>query len=209
MRIALFGGSFDPPHLGHFQIALHILEEELADQVWFVPVKNHPFGKKMTADVYRIEMLQRLLDDGRETLKTKKLPATALKVNTYEIEREEVSFSFNTLEHFAKENPADSFSWIIGSDNLTSFHKWYKAEELLEKYPVFVYPRLKFPFQPLMTGMIPLLKMPEIDISSTDIRQKISLGLSIRELVSPRQEKMISNQHFYKKAKDNTNNKTD
>src|SRR5215207_746315 len=98
MKIALFGGSFDPPHFGHFQIALHILEEKIADEVWFIPAKKHPFGKEMLKDTYRAVMLKELLEDSSPILEAKRISSSKMKVEKYELEHPEVSYSFNTLE---------------------------------------------------------------------------------------------------------------
>jgi nicotinate-nucleotide adenylyltransferase len=194
MKIALLGGSFDPPHLGHYQIALHILEEKLADEVWFIPVKKHPFGKHISADAVRVKMLEILLM-GSETADNKF--KNKIKVNSYELDQKEVSYSYNTLEHFRKTYPDDSFSWIIGSDNLASFDKWYESEQLLKKYPVLIYPRSKYPFSPLKAGMKPLEKMPTIDISSSDIRQKVHQHQSISGIIPVEEENFIKLQHLY------------
>jgi nicotinate-nucleotide adenylyltransferase len=201
MKIALFGGSFDPPHLGHLQIALHILEEKIADEVWFVPAKKHPFGKEMLKDIYRTKMLKELLEDSLPLLKAKKIPNSKIKIETYEIDHSAISYSFNTLEHFAQTNPEHTFSWIIGTDNLPLFLKWYKAEDMLQKYTVLVYPRPGYEMSPLLPGMIPLHNMPKIDISSTMVRQKASTGESVKKLVSPKEEKFIAEKHFYTDTK--------
>src|SRR5689334_22148241 len=108
MKICLFGGAFDPPHLGHQRIAAEIIAQNLADEVWFVPVKTHSFGKPMTDPQQRLAMLQLI-----------QLPHT--KIETYELEQTGVNYTFNTLEALAKRYPEHEFSWVIGSDNLEKF----------------------------------------------------------------------------------------
>ena len=58
MKIALFGGGFDPPHLGHQFITQTLLERQIVEEVWYVPVKQHPFGKQVSADQHRVAMLK-------------------------------------------------------------------------------------------------------------------------------------------------------
>jgi nicotinate-nucleotide adenylyltransferase len=189
MRIVLFGGAFDPPHLGHQQVAAGLLEANLADQVWFVPVKTHSFAKTMTAPEHRLKMLQLI-----------QLANT--KIETYELDQTEINYTFNTLDALAIKYPDHTFSWVIGSDNLAKFHLWgdrtgRNFQQLLNNYQFFVYPRHGFPFEPLYSGMIPLRDFPEVTVSSTQVRQMVAQGQSLTGFVAPLVANYIQTQGLY------------
>lgn len=189
MQIALFGGSFDPPHQGHQFITQQLLAHKIVDQVWFVPVKHHPFQKSMTDANERVAMLEEIVQ---------KLDTTAVRIERYEVDHPETSYSWDTLNALSAKYSEHTFSWVIGSDNLASFGQWHKYQELLQKFPVFVYPRQGFPTQPLYPGMIFLAKFPEITVSATDIRQKVQKGESIKGLVTPEVEDYIHDRQLYR-----------
>jgi nicotinate-nucleotide adenylyltransferase len=186
MNIALFGGAFDPPHLGHEQVVAALLDNHIVDEVWYVPVRQHPFSKPLQAtDQQRTEMLQLL-----------SRPST--RIETYELASSEISYAYFTLQAMAQQHPAHTFSWVIGSDNLQAFHKWGFYESILEKFTVYVYPRAKFPMEPLYDGMVPLTSMPEVEISSTLIREKLIADQPVEGLVNAEVAAYIANHQLYR-----------
>ncbi len=168
MHIALFGGAFDPPHLGHLQVIQQILQHNLADQIWVIPVGQHDFLKQMSPSKWRVVMLELLLAELPEAVRP------AVQINLCEIERLGISHSLDTLNQLQRQHQEHQFSWIIGSDNLAKFHLWDRYQTLLASYPVLVYPRTSFPFKPLYPNMRPLSELETIDISSTEIRATLS-----------------------------------
>jgi nicotinate-nucleotide adenylyltransferase len=92
MRSILFGGSFDPPHAGHLQIAEHVIANNIADELVFVPCQDHPFDKRMSSSADRVAMLGLLTP-----------PHTSISL--YEIEKPGKSYSIETLKYFSKNNP--------------------------------------------------------------------------------------------------------
>lgn len=190
MQIVLFGGAFDPPHLGHQQITQTLLDQHFADQVWYVPTKEHPFAKSMTAAKHRLAMLKMIINDDR------------IKLEEYELHKEGVSYSRDTLDELAQQYPDDTFSWVIGSDNLQDFHKWEDSQgrdylDLLKHYRFYVYPRQGFPMQPLYDNMYPLANMPEVVVSSTEIKKRIGKEKDFSDLVDPQVEQYISDHALY------------
>jgi nicotinate-nucleotide adenylyltransferase len=199
MQIALFGGSFDPPHLAHHQVVLEMLRQQLVDEVWYVPAKKHPFGKEMSSDDHRLKMVQLMLADEQGlTTEIKKLHHH-IRIETYELDHPSISYSLNTLDYFSQTQPQHTFSWVIGSDNVASFAKWHHYQELLKKYQVWVYPRAHYAMEPLLKGMTPLKDMHKVDISSTEIRQRVRTGESIKGLVSPSVAEYLSLAGLYQK----------
>ncbi|MDH5532879.1 MAG: nicotinate (nicotinamide) nucleotide adenylyltransferase [Candidatus Pacebacteria bacterium] len=176
MHIVLFGGAFDPPHLGHISVVKNFLDLKLVDRLVFLPVFNHAFDKDMMGPQHRLKMLE-------EVKKThfKDLP---VYISEYEIHKEGMSITYETLEELTKENPRHTYSFLIGSDNLESFHKWHHFEEMLEKYKFFVYPRAGYSFDNLREGMIALKYMPEMKVSSSVIRENLENKKSVDDLLS-------------------------
>ncbi|NCN45232.1 MAG: nicotinate (nicotinamide) nucleotide adenylyltransferase [Candidatus Pacebacteria bacterium CG10_big_fil_rev_8_21_14_0_10_36_11] len=193
MQIMLFGGAFDPPHLGHQYITKNILDQNIADQVWYVPAKNHPFAKNMSPAKDRLAMLQFLVAQDSRT-----------RIETYELDKEGVSYSYQTLKALSAKYPEHEFSWLIGSDNLAKFHLWGDGNGgdyriMLGKYKFYVYPRKNFSFSPLYDNMFPLKNMQEIEISSTLIRNQCLNDSTIDKLVDPAVVEYIKNNQLYQK----------
>ncbi|HCC84763.1 MAG TPA: nicotinate (nicotinamide) nucleotide adenylyltransferase [Candidatus Pacebacteria bacterium] len=189
MNIILFGGAFDPPHLGHQQIAANLLAENLADEVWFVPVKQHSFAKQLSLPIHRLKLLQLQL-----------LPKT--KIELYEQEQVGINYTYNTLDALSARYSEHKFSWVIGSDNLAKFYLWGDAsgrnyQALLKSYPFYVYPRHGFRFEPLHPGMISLPHFPEIEVSSTQVRARIAAGQTLTGFVTPAVADYIRDHQLY------------
>ncbi len=178
----LFGGAFDPPHNGHLAIAHAITEQKIADQIWFVPCAQHPFGKNMSTASDRLAMLR---------------IADSLQISEYELDKKSMSYTIDTLEHFAATLPEHNFSWLIGSDQLPSFTKWHRWENLLTNFTVYVYPREGFPFVSLQNGMVALRNLPLVTISSTKVRELVKAKQPISNLVSLAVSKYIQQKALY------------
>lgn len=165
MKVALFGGAFDPPHLGHQRVGQEMISQKVVDEVWYVPVFEHPWAERlnkweMEGYQQRQEMVELILFPGAKLAEYK-----------------DVSFAYPTLEYFSQKFPAHEFSWVIGSEYLPSFKDWKFADRVLAEFGVYVYPRAGFPLQPLMRGMTALQGFPEMNISSTQFREKYQAGL--------------------------------
>lgn len=189
MNIILFGGAFDPPHLGHILAAQTVLEKELADEVWFTPCYQHPFDKNMSPAKDRLAMLQLI-----------KLPKT--RICRYEIDQQSMSYSIDTLTHFAKAQPNDTFSWMIGSDNLSAFDTWHNYQQLLAKFQVIVYPRKGFPMIIHEHEMTFIHDAKEMSTSSTEVRQRIAAHQSIDDLTTPEIARYIEQHSLYNTSHD-------
>jgi len=120
MRIALFGGSFDPIHEGHLQSALHVLRKGVVQEVWFVPTKQSPF--KTQSNV--------AFEDRVALIKIMIQPYRKLKVCTIEKTLEIPSKTIHTVKALLKQYPYHKFFWLMGEDQFEKFELWYKFEEL-------------------------------------------------------------------------------
>lgn len=199
MRITLFGAAFDPPHLGHQQIGVSLIRENLTDAVWLVPVKEHPFGKRLAPVDDRLAMVNLLADSIRQAIngESELNSEQIVRVETFELDEPGISYTFRTLTTLAEQYSQDQFSFVIGSDNLATFHQWDQYEALLAQFSVFVYPRHGFQFEPLYAGMIPMDQMTEVNISSTQIREKLKRGESIVEMVPASIGEYIKDRQLY------------
>ncbi len=176
-KIGIFGGTFDPPHLGHTGLAEQAMHFCGLDMIIFVPAFNPPHKPDFPISPFkdRLEML-RLALKGRDSF----------EISDFEARMpDEPSYTFRTMEHFAETYPDAEISLILGSDSLLQLHTWFKAEELVEKWNIISYPRKGFrpDFGDLSkiwgekTGerlYKSLLPLKFIDVSSTDLRKRIS-----------------------------------
>lgn len=170
MRIALLGGAFNPPHIGHLLIAQQVLDFTEADELWFLPNYGQQPPK---ADVAPVE-------DRLAMIKLLSLPKT--RVSTIEIDNELDGNTINLLPLLANDH---EYTFVIGADWLPSFHTWERWAELLQKMPFLVFPRNGCPNGPLYPGMKLLQHKLLIvtDISATKIRERVRDGLPIDQFV--------------------------
>lgn len=193
MGILVFGAAFDPPHNGHLIMAGEVVKRGIAKRVILVPCGSHAFDKKMSSAVHRLEMTKMLVDELVDTA------GDFFEVSEMEINRGGVSYALTTLDEIAKMYPNDKVGWLMGSDQLANFDKWYKYEELLAKYPVYVYPREGFKDVPLLPGMIAVEDAPIVDVSSSQVRSAYLQGQEIDDKVSHPIAKYIEEERLWKK----------
>jgi len=183
MHIMLFGGAFDPPHNGHHTIVSEVLEQEIADQVWIVPVGNHPCDKELTAAHHRIEMLHRTFHFGQN-----------IHLKPYETQLDGTGYTFQTLRHFKAKYPQHRFSLLIGADNVARFDEWRSYKKLLAESTIFVYPRPGYPPDFTKFPEMKYLKsMTEMAVSSTQVKEQLQ-----KDLVSEQVFEYIKQFDLYK-----------
>lgn len=169
MNIALLGGAFNPPHNGHLMIARQVLDFAGVDEVWFLPNYSQSPPKPVAPAEDRLAMTRLL-----------QLPKTS--VSTIEFDHRLNGETINVLPHLP---PEHAFSFIIGSDQLPTFHLWGRWKELLSKMPFLVFPRYGYPNEPLYENMHVVTHELLIgsNISSTKIRERVKAGLPIDNFV--------------------------
>lgn len=178
MNIALLGGAFNPPHLGHLMIAQQVLDFTNIEEVWFLPNFNQSPPKPVATVIDRLAMTREL-----------RLPHT--QISTIEIEHQLSGETSHIVPYLPKEH---TFSFIIGSDQLATFHLWNDWEELLKHMPFFVFPRYGYPNEPLYANMhmISDENLVGSNISSTKIRERVKRGLPIDQFVPKKIAEYIS-----------------
>ena len=193
MNVGLFGGTFNPIHIGHLVIANHMAEYSDLDEIWFVVTPVSPFKKKknLLANNHRYEMVY---------LATKDYPK--LQPSKIEFDLPEPNYTINTLVHLdEKYGDRYSFSLIMGEDNLKGFHKWRNFEVILENHEIFVYPRLsegKIEHQFEGHPKIHRVNAPIMEISSTFIRKAHNEGKNIRPLLPEPVWVYLDEMNFYR-----------
>ena len=191
MNIGLFGGSFNPIHNGHVRLAKSLLQEAALDEVWFLVSPQNPFKQD-----------QQLLDDDKRLqlvrLALKEEPQ--LMASDFEFHLPKPSYTWNTLQALEQEYPERKFTLLIGGDNWEAFDKWYRYEDILKRYPIIVYPRegSKVPDVKFQGSEIQIVETPLINISSTQIRQRLQEGKSVRGLVNTEVAMVIEQEHLYR-----------
>lgn len=199
-RIGVLGGSFDPVHFGHLWIAMHAIEQLELEELRLVPAAQSPLkpAGPVAADTARAEML-RLAIGGTERL----------RVDTTEIDRGGVSYTVDTLEAFDSASPASHWFFLMGSDSLATIAQWHRPERLLELATIAVVRRGGDP--PPDYGLLDAyapdevvdrcraseVVMPQIEVSSSDLRRRIAGGRPIRFLTPRAVEAYIAAQSLY------------
>ena len=174
MKVGIFGGSFNPIHTGHITLAKSLCEQAHLDEVWFMVSPLNPFKKAATdllADDLRLEMVEKALQGEPK-----------LKASDYEFHLPKPSYTWHTLQAMSKDYPDIEFTLLIGGDNWAAFDKWYHHDDILQNYPIVVYPRQGSDIGEMPTG-VTVVETPLINISSTEIRQRIAHGESILGMV--------------------------
>lgn len=197
IKTGLYFGSFNPVHIGHIAIAGYMTEFAGLDQIWFVVSPQNPLKKKETllADHQRLYMTQLAIGDN-----------TRLKASDIEFKLPVPSYTIDTITYLKEKYQNNEFNLVMGEDNLFTLHKWKNVNELIQKCPIYVYPRpgaIKPPSplldQILSKAEIHMVKAPHMDISGTFIRDGIKNGKDMSYFLSSPVWKYISEMHFYEK----------
>lgn len=189
-KVGIFGGSFNPIHTGHIALAKSLCQQAGLDEVWLMVSPMNPFKKEATdllTDKLRLEMAEQAVADEPK-----------LKACDYEFHMPKPSYTWHTLQALSQDFPHVDFTLLIGGDNWTSFDKWFHHEDILSHYPIVVYPRKGCDIGKVPSG-VTIVETPLLNISSTEIRQRIKEGKSIHGMVpdsiEPLAMQYYSNQH--------------
>lgn len=203
-KIAIYGGSFSPPHIGHVLSARAYLDESGADEIVIIPAKRPPHKELdgMADDIQRLEMC-RLAFCEDEVLRGK------CRVSDFELMRDAVSYTVDTIEYFLEEGYRD-ISILIGTDMLLSFETWRRYRDLFQYADIYYVDRYDDVrnmtaqtaerYRSEYGARVTPLRVPVFEASSTDIRNKISRGESVEGLLSEKVNKYILKNCLYKQA---------
>ncbi len=194
MSTCLYGGTFDPPHLGHLAIAEYIRDNLAIETVLFIPAYIAPqkIKRSVSSVEDRLKMLQLAISDH-----------SGLQISEVEIQRKGVSYSIDTIRQIKEEMDIRSkdLYFLIGADSLLEFHTWRDPGKILEESNVLVAGRPGFDIREVseeFRNRIQMVSAPLIDISATMIRRRIREGKSIRSLVPAPVEDYILRKGLYR-----------
>ncbi len=198
-KIALFGGTFDPIHLGHVNLAKAAVQECGLYRLVFVPNYISPFkqGQSITSGAGRSEMIQSVLPIDSK-----------FELSTYELERTGPSYTYDTLRHFRDACPAAEIYFVIGFDSVLTIDTWYHGADILREYPLITslrpgvsaedgFRHIEW-FRRQYGSRIEVLSIKPFDASSTEIRRMVQRGECISDLVPPSVEKYIEEHGLYR-----------
>tara|TARA_R110002072_G_scaffold22615_1_gene79262 strand:+ start:81383 stop:81979 length:597 start_codon:yes stop_codon:yes gene_type:complete len=193
-NIGLYFGTFNPIHIGHLNIANYMVEFSDLDEIWMVVTPHNPHKKKKTLldDIHRLAMVRIALEEYPK-----------LKASNIEFGMEQPNYTVNTLAHLEEKYPENNFCLIMGEDNLKSFHKWKNYQVILERYKIYVYPRISkvtAENQKIDASHKAITKVsaPVMELSSTFIRKAIKEGKNIRPMLPEAVWKYLDEMNFYK-----------
>lgn len=186
LRTGIFSGSFNPVHIGHLALANWLCEFAGLDEVWFVITPHNPLKKK-----------DELMDD---RLRYKLVEASIagypkFRVSDIEFSLPQPTYTIDTLRALHRLYPEREFHFIMGADNWTSISCWKESETIINNYPILVYPRKGYEVK--LDGNLPHIRYveaPEIEISSTFIRESLRAGKDVRFFLPEAIRGMLHNQ---------------
>jgi nicotinate-nucleotide adenylyltransferase len=190
MRIGLYGGSFDPVHLGHLLVAQAAREEVGLDRVIFIPAMQSPFkpGRALSPASVRLKMLRQALA-GRPFY----------EIDSQEIERAGISYTIETVRNYQKRFGDAELFYLIGADHVAQLPKWREADTLAKSVQFIVIPRPGETAQPFPSGFSGRkLEGFPLGLSSSQIRQRVQAGFPIDLLTPPLVADTIAENGLYR-----------
>ena len=189
IKTGLFGGSFNPIHIGHIHLARQLLRAARLDEVWFLVSPQNPLKQDMrlAPEQQRLEMAQIALRRYKR-----------LKVSDFEFHLPRPSYTWTTLQALSQQYPDREFTLLIGGDNWERFPLWYRHDDILADYHIAVYPRVDAPIDPTtLPPNVLLVKAETVDVSSTQIRERLRNHQSVAGLVPASVERYLIREKMY------------
>lgn len=192
MKIGILGGTFNPPHRSHKLIAEKVKRELGFDRIIFMPTKDPPHKVRPRVSARHRFLMTRLLVRGKKDF----------MVSDLELKRPGKSYTADTLKELKKLYPKDQLFWIIGADALLYMPAgWKEGYKILDKCQFVVVVRPGYSLQSvprrILKKVIIVKNRASTDISSTEIRECLKAGKSVRGLLTPQQEFYIKRNHLY------------
>lgn len=183
--IGILGGTFDPPHIGHFIIADEVKHALQLDEIWFIPTNEPPHKKEATSNnEHRVAMLKRVITS-----------IDYFHLNVIEMERVGKSYTIDTIKLLKERYPNTKFHFIIGADMVEYLPKWHKIDELMT---LVEFVGVRRPNYSLQTDYpIIEVKVPQIDISSTCLKERIKKNQPFKYFVPESIYQYVKDERIY------------
>lgn len=175
IRTLIFGGSFNPIHLGHINLAKHILSAGCADEVWLMISPHNPLKKQdgLIDENIRLHLAQLATE-----------AENGINVSDFEFSLPRPSYTWNTLNELQWTYPERAFSLLIGADNWELFPKWANYAQILQHFEVYVYPRMGVEIdKKALPKNVHYISAPLYPFSSTDVREALSKGCNCEQML--------------------------
>jgi len=177
--LAIYGGSFDPPHLAHTLACAYVLSAHRVDELLVVPTAQHPFDKRLSPFSHRIRMCELAMRDLRR-----------VEICAIEEELATPSLTLNTLRALQQRHPDARLRLVIGSDLLSESHAWHKFDEIVA---------LASPIVVQRAGHTTVAGAPALpDISSTEVRRRLQAGEDTEDLLDPQVAEYVRAHGLYR-----------
>lgn len=191
MRIGIYGGSFNPIHMGHTQLAASIVAQGMVDELWLLVSPLNPLKSGEVSDIaeyeHRLKMAE-LATGGIE----------GVKVSDFERHLPLPSYTITTLGELGKAFPEHEFVLVIGADNWERFPRWYHADEILANYQILIYRRPGCELnEKALPSSVQVVDTPLYDVSSTEIRESVKKGRMMRRWLDARVARYIKKHQLY------------
>jgi nicotinate-nucleotide adenylyltransferase len=189
MKIGLYFGSFNPIHIGHLIIASHIIDNTDLNQLWFVVSPHNPLkeSSSLLNENQRYHLVQSAIDQD-----------VRFRASNIEFQLPRPSYTIDTMAYFEEKYPQHEFAIIMGGDSVQNLPKWKNYQTLIDRYKIYVYKRPGSDPESLNNKNIFIIDAPLLDISATQIRNKIKAKQSIQYLVPDVVKEFIEQAGYYK-----------
>lgn len=198
-KIGIMGGTFNPIHIGHLILGQTALEQFQLDKVLFMPTKNPPHKRydNIVDDAIRAEMVLIAIKDN-----------PYFELSTFEMDREGITYTADTLTQLTKQNPDEEYYFIVGADSLFYIDKWKDPDTIFKLSRLLAAVRGQASNKDMLQKIeklnetfhasVELLNSPNIDISSSEIRERIQNGMDIQYYVMPDVARYIQSNDLYR-----------
>lgn len=195
MKVALFGGTFDPVHNGHVKAAHSVLQFTDCRQVWFIPVYWHSSkAMEKVSDISHRKKMIEIAIKGKQGMRLVDF-------------NENPTYTIETIQKAKKAHPRNEYVWVIGSDLVQEFDSWKDSKEILKEVKVIIVPEPGF--QKMQSKLlseqkgncIVLWNAERVDLNSTVVREKLLNGENVAGLVDAKVLQYIKENNLYKNNK--------
>lgn len=185
-KIGIFGGTFDPPHCGHLLMANEVLHQLSLEEIWFLPnqIPPHKQEEHFSDSSHRIEMLKLAIESN-----------PSFKLQLIEMERQGPSYTYDTMKLLRGKYPEVQFYFIIGADMVEYLPKWHKIDELLGIVQFTGVKRIGFQME--TPYPVQFVDVPEFEVSSTLIRERVEKNQPIKYLIPENVRRYIEENGLY------------
>lgn len=194
MKLGIFGGAFNPPHIGHLIVAESVRDQLQFEKILFVPSANPPnkHDRSVAPAADRLHMTGLAVQGNN-----------AFALSDIETQRGGISYTIDTVNTLIAQHPKARLSLIIGADNLLEFDTWRSPEDILSKVDLVAMTRPGFTLEGdnrRFSKFVTFVHVPQIGISGTEIRRKVKMGRTIRYLVPQAVQEFIIRRNLYRET---------